>query len=176
MTSDDVDVVISLDPTDQGPDSLIVKRFDPLILQLIGTTRDQDFDEIHMDVEDVADIPTVVDHIARFHYYLRWSTSPKERIKALGPPDNIKLRLYKLDTRNGMCVVKRCSKDHFSGRSVGSVDAKLPYGIKISKDTDGCIYLSLFSFNPKTYEIEVSKQSGMFVNCITHLSLVMRTI
>ena len=57
----------------------------------------------------------------------------------------------------------------------GSVDAKLPYGIEISKDTDGCIYLSLFSFNPKTYEIEVSKQFGMFVNCITHLSYNLMT-
>ena len=168
VTSDDkADVVISLH-TNQGRHSLKVKRFDPLILQLGGTRRVQDFDEVCLD--DVVDIPATVDHIARFHYYLGWSTSPKERrIEALSPPDDIKFRLYKLVTRNGIREPQD-SNDRFSGRSVDTRFESF-YGIEISKDTDGCVYLSLFSFDPQTYKIEVSIT---FVNRIR--SLVTSTV
>ena len=48
------------------------------------------------------------------------------------------------------------STDHFSDRSV---DIKSPYGIKISKDSGGRVYLSLICFDPRTYKIEVSMQN-----------------
>ena len=161
VTSDnEADVVVSL-----HTNQLKVKRFDPLILQLGGTTRAQDFHEVCLDVKDVANIPSILDHIARFHYYLGWSTSSKERIKALRPPDDINLRLHKLVTQNGMREPQD-STDHFSA-SDRSVDTQTPYGIKISKDRGGCVYLSLFSFDPKKYEIEVSVQFGTFVASLT---------
>ena len=155
---DDADVVVSFH-TKEGSHLLRVKRFDPLILQLIGTTRDQDFDEVHMDVEDVADIPAIVDHIARFHYYLGCTFS-KDRIKALGPPDKITLHLHKLVTKNGIRIPQN-NEDHFVGRYV---DLNTPFGIEISKHSDGCVYLSLFSFDPRTYKIEVSYAVPKFRN------------